>query len=276
MRNFWKDKKVWIVGASSGIGEGLVHSLVKQEAKLVISSRNEEKLMDLKHAFPASFIEVIPMDLEKHQELNTKANLAWDSLGGLDVIFLNAGMAVRDLVVETQTEVEKKIMDINFWGPVVLTKELIKLKNSETPLRLVVTSSLSGKYGVPKLAAYSASKHALHGYFDSLRAETAKTNLKIQLVIPGFVRTNITASGLRGDGSISGVMQKAMEKGMDPVVCAEGILKGVSLGKEEFMVGGKEKYTLLLHRFFPRWNRKLIRSNPIQRLEGFKRFFGFS
>jgi dehydrogenase/reductase SDR family member 7B len=276
MGNFWKDKRVWIIGASSGIGEGLVHSLVKQEAKLIISSRNQEKLMDLKRGSRKSYIEVIPLDLEKHQELDSIAQLAWDKLGGLDVIFLNAGMAVRDLVTETRTEVEKKIMDINFWGPVVLAKALIRLNNFEIPLRLVVTSSLSGKYGVPKLAGYSASKHALHGYFESLRAETAKTNLKIQLVIPGFVRTNITASGFRGDGSINGKMQTAMEKGMDPIACAERILLGVSLGKEEFLVAGKEKYTVLLHRFFPRWNRQLIRSNPLQRLRRLRSFFRIS
>lgn len=268
--SFWNEKRVWIIGASSGIGEGLVTVLAKNGARQLISARNESKLEELKTNFPNAEMVVFPVDVELLYELTTKAEEAWEFFGGLDYVFLNAGMSIRDLVTDSKLEVERKIMDINFWGPVAITKVLLEKRSSETPLHLVLTSSLSGKYGVPKLAAYAASKHAMQGYFDSLRAETFATGLFIHIVIPGFIRTDITVAGLRGDGSRSGKMQNALAEGMAPLDCAKGILKGLEKGKEEFTVGGAERFTIGLNRFFPGLMKKMIRSNPLQRLKQFQ------
>lgn len=264
---FWTQKRVWIIGASSGIGEGLVQILAEKGAKLIISARRESKLQQLKADYPNSELEVLSLDVELFSSLADKIDEAWDRFAGLDYVFLNAGMSVRDLVVESKLEIERKIMDINFWGPVAITKALLKKKALESSLHLVLTSSLSGKYGVPKLAAYSASKHAMQGYFDSLRAETSDTGLFIHVVIPGFIRTNITVAGLRGDGRKSGKMQNALAEGMAPLDCAKEILKGLEKGKEEFTVGGVERFTIGLNRFFPGLMKKMIRSNPLQRLK---------
>lgn len=264
---FWTKKRVWVVGASSGIGEGLVKALAKNGAQLVISARNESKLIELKDVFNSEKIEVLALDAESLEFLPEKAETAWQFFDGLDYVFLNAGMSVRDFAIESKLEVERKIMDINFWAPVGLAKELLKKRNPENQLHLVLTSSLSGKYGVPKLAAYAASKHAIQGYFDSLRAETFGSGLFVHIVIPGFIRTNITVDGLRGDGSKNGKMQEALAEGMDPEDCAKGILRGLELGKEEFVVGGAERFTVLLNRLFPSLMKKLIRSNPLQRIK---------
>ena len=271
---FWKNKRVWIIGSSSGIGEGLFHCLIKQGASVVISARRQERLELLAQSASSTRVRLLPLDVGYHEIIAQKVKEAWGCFGGLDVVFLNAGIAVRDRVEDTAIEVEKKLFNINFWGLVAVTKTIMSLKNPEETLHLAVTSSLSGKYGVPKLAAYSASKHALHGYFDSLRAENAQTNLKIHLVIPGFIRTDITVSGLRGDGSTSGKMQNALQKGMDPERCAELILKGIQKGKEEFAVGGMERFTVFFNRIFPGLNRLIIRSNPLQKLQRVKSFFG--
>lgn len=270
---FWTQKRVWIIGASSGIGEGLVQVLAEKGAKLIISARNEAKLNELGAQSSNAKTEVLSMDVELLPTLAEKSEKAWNVYGGLDYVFLNAGMSVRDLATESKLEVERKIMDINFWGPVAITKELLKKKDPESPLHLVLTSSLSGKYGVPKLAAYAASKHAIHGYFDSLRAETFGSGLHIHIVIPGFIRTNITVAGLRGDGSQSGKMQNALAEGMDPLTCAKGILIGLEKGKEEFVVGGSERFTIRLNRFFPGLMKKLIRSNPLQRIKKLQKSF---
>ncbi len=271
--SFWKDKRVWIVGASSGIGEGLVYSLAKSGAKLLLSSRNENRLLEIVKSLSASDIGVIPLDIGDHRQLNNLTQQAWETYSGLDVVFLNAGISVRDRVVDTEVEVEKKLMDVNFWGPVIISKKLLQLKTDQGQLHLVVTSSLSGKYGVPKLASYAASKHALHGYFESLRAETHGNGLFIHLAIPGFVRTDITVNGLNGDGSVNGKMQKALAKGMDPLTCAQDILVEVEKGKEEFVVGGMERHTVWLSRLFPGVMKKMIRSNPVQKLEKWKQYF---
>jgi short-subunit dehydrogenase len=264
---FWNQKRVWIIGASSGIGEGLVQILAEKGAKLIISARNETKLLELQTKLSITDLKILPADVEQLTTLSELTENAWGIFDGLDYVFLNAGMSVRDLVEESKLEVERKIMDINFWGPVAITKALLKKRDPESPLHLVLTSSLSGKYGVPKLAAYAASKHAIHGYFDSLRAETYGSELLIHIVIPGFIRTNITVAGLRGDGSQSGKMQNALAEGMDPMICAKGILKGLENGKEEFVVGGSERFTVGLNRFFPGLMKKIIRSNPLQRIK---------
>lgn len=264
--DFWINKRIWIVGASSGIGEGLVQILAGKGAKLILSARNEAKLQDLKAEFPGSEIQVFPLDVENLSSLPEKTAQVWQIFGGLDYVFLNAGMSVRDLVQDCKLDVERKIMDINFWGPVAITKQLLEKRTEQAPLHLVLTSSLSGKYGVPKLAAYAASKHAIQGYFDSLRSETFGSGLFIHLVIPGFIQTNITVAGLRGDGSKSGKMQNALAHGMDPKRCASGILRGLEKGKEEFAVGGTERFTVGFNRFFPGLMKVLIRSNPLQRI----------
>ena len=269
--DFWVHKRIWIVGASSGIGEGLARILAKNGARLVISARSESKLTELKNDNPGSEIEVFPLDVEELSSLSEKSDEAWRIFDGLDYVFLNAGMSVRDLVQDCKLEVERKIMDINFWGPVAITKRLLGKRREQVPLHLVLTSSLSGKYGVPKLAAYAASKHAIQGYFDSLRAETFGSGLFIHIVIPGFIQTNITVAGLRGDGTKSGKMQNALAHGMDPIRCAEKIVQGLEKGKEEFVVGGTERLTVPFNRYFPGLMKVLIRSNPLQRINKFRK-----
>ena len=270
----WKDKRIWVVGASSGIGEGLVNVLSKQGAKLIISSRRTELLNEIATLHPDTDIKVMYADMEKHAELPAIAQEAWNLFDGLDYIFLNAGMSVRDLVSETIVEAERKVMDINFWGPVTITKTLLPDLTDSRDVHIVLTSSLSGKYGVPKLASYAASKHALHGYFDSLRAETFQTGLKIHIAIPGFIKTNITVAGLRGDGSVNGQMQQTLEQGMDADQCAKIILKKLARGKEEFVVGGSERHTVFINRIFPGFTKRLIRSRPIKTIRNLKKKVG--
>ena len=270
----WNGKRIWVVGASSGIGKGLVNELSKRGSKLIISARRTELLQAIADVHSETEIKVLPADLEQHDELPAIAQKAWSIFGGLDYVFLNAGMSVRDLVSETMTEAERKVMDINFWGPVIITKELLPQFIKSNEAHIVVTSSLSGKYGVPKLASYAASKHALHGYFDSLRTETFKTGLKIHIAIPGFIKTNITVAGLKGDGTVNGQMQQSLEKGMDADKCAEIILKNLAKGKEEFVVGGSERHTVFINRLFPGLTKRMIRSRPLKTMRNLRKRVG--
>jgi short-subunit dehydrogenase len=141
--------------------------------------------------------------------------------------------------------------------------------------QIVVTSSLSGKYGVPLLSAYSASKHALHGFFESLRAEIHKENIKITIVIPGFVKTSISENALTGDGSQFGKMLEVNEKGISAELCAGKILDAVAKGKEEVFVGGTESFTLLMSRLFPVTFSRFIRNHPMKKLRRVKGYFMF-
>ncbi|WP_194776565.1 SDR family NAD(P)-dependent oxidoreductase [Pararhodonellum marinum] len=267
----WQDKRIWIVGASSGIGAGLVKALATKEAKLVLSSRRANLMQELADEFPHVDIKLLAADMEDIEVLPEIAGKAWDFFGGLDYVFFNAGLSLRDPVTLAQIEAEKKIMQVNFWAPVILTKALLPLLLTLPESHLVLTSSLSGKFGVPKLSAYAASKHALHGYFESLRTETHQTGLKIHFAIPGFINTDITFSGIKGDGSPYAKRQESLAQGMDPDICAQKILRQLEKGKEEFAIGGMEKHMVWFHRLFPSLSKKLMRSNPVRQFRELKK-----
>jgi dehydrogenase/reductase SDR family protein 7B len=157
-------------------------------------------------------------------------------------------------------------MNINFISNVVLSKELLPLMRAKKQGCFVVTSSLCGKFGIPKLGAYSASKHALHGFFESLRAEYECDGVKVTMITAGLVRTNITLNALRGNGTIYGKMQESIASGISPEDCANGIIKAVAKGKYEALVGAFEKYSVLIKRFFPGILRMSITKHPMKKL----------
>ena len=130
----------------------------------------------------------------------------------------------------------------------------------------IVTSSLCGKFGIPKLSAYSASKHALHGFFESLRAEYEPDGIKVTMITAGLVKTDITVHALKGNGTIYGKMQASVAGGISPEACAGEIVKAVAAGKYEALIGGIEKYSVLIKRFFPGLLRMAITRHPMKKL----------
>jgi short-subunit dehydrogenase len=125
----------------------------------------------------------------------------------------------------------------------------------------VAISSLSGKFGVPLRTAYSASKHALHGFFDALRAEVFEHNIKVTLICPGFIKTNISVNALVGQGQKHGVMDENQNKGLTPEQAAKKILSAVEKGKREVAFGGTEAIAVYLKRFFPGVLARILRNN---------------
>jgi short-subunit dehydrogenase len=205
------NKVCWITGASSGIGASLAIELSKLGAKLILSSRNYTNLEKIKsRCTDPDKIIIKQLDLENIDELPNIAEQVWNSSEGIDFVFLNAGFAVRDMVANINMDLFSKIMKVNFFSSVQISKSLLPLMVKKGSGAFIVTSSLSGKYGVPKLSAYSASKHALHGYFESLRAEYTHAGIQVTMVVPGLVKTNISVNAIRGDGQPYGKMQKAI------------------------------------------------------------------
>jgi dehydrogenase/reductase SDR family protein 7B len=263
-------KVCWITGASSGIGESMAKALSGQGASLILSSRTEDKLIKVKNecAHPSA-VAILPCDMEDTSSLPDVAQSAWNTFQKLDYVFLNAGMAVRDTVVNTETRILLKIMNANFLGAATIARSLLPLMIQRGSGTFVVTSSLSGKYGIPKLSAYAASKHALHGFFSSLRAEYAREGIKVSMVIPGLIKTGISIHALTGEGKPYGKMMESLATGMSPDECAEKILKGVWKGKNEVIVGKSEKLSLLLNRLFPSLMAWIIRNHPLEKLRKF-------
>jgi dehydrogenase/reductase SDR family member 7B len=263
----FNNKTCWITGASSGIGAAIAQSLNEMGANLILSARNREGLESVKASCPyPGKILILPCDLENTQSLPSVALKAWSLLQGIDYVFLNAGMAVRDMIINTDMEMVQKVMNINFFSNVILSKTLLPLMRLRGKGCFVVTSSLSGKFGIPQLGAYSASKHALHGFFETLRAEYERDGIRVTMITAGLIKTNITLNALKGNGSIYGKMQKSIAAGIPAEVCAHQIIKAVARGRCEALVGGVEKYSVLIKRFFPGLLRMGITKHPVRKL----------
>ncbi|MEJ6792634.1 MAG: SDR family oxidoreductase [Lacinutrix sp.] len=256
----FNNKVVWITGASSGIGKHLAIELSRQGAKIILSSRNIETLKTVKQLCEnPENVKLIALDIEDYTNLKSKVDSAITLFETIDIIVNNAGISQRALARETDIAVDKRLMDINYLGTVALTKLILPhfIKNKSG--QIVVTSSIVGKIGTPLRSSYAASKHALHGFFDSLRAELQQDNITITLICPGFVNTNVSLNALTGDGSPQQKMDKATKNGIAPnyfaILMAKAILKK---RQEVYIAGFKEKLAVYTKRFFPKILSKMI------------------
>jgi len=261
----FQNKVVWITGASAGIGEAVAREFARHGAKLVLSGRKPAELERVQKeiGFTDSDCLVLPMDLLEFDKAPELVQKVLSHFGRIDIIFNNAGVSQRSLLAETKFEVDQQLINTNFLGTVALTKAVLPVMIKQQNGHIAVISSLVGKFGTPKRSSYSASKHALHGFFDTLRAEHFQDNIKVTIVCPGFIRTNVSINALTGDGRAQGTMDDATGKGISAEECARRIVKGMAKGKEELLVGKSEIYAVLVKRFFPGIFSKLIRKAKV-------------
>lgn len=258
---YFYQKRVWITGASSGIGEALSKAFAATGAHLVISARNERELQRVAAdcaSLGASSVIVKTLDLSDHQSIPGAVQQIIQQTGKLDILVNNGGISQRGLAKDTALEVDKQIMNINYFGTLAMTKAVLPVMLTHQLGHIVTITSLTGKFGAPLRSSYAASKHALHGFFDSLRAELSATPIKVTLICPGYVRTNISINALKGDGAAQGTMDDATNKGMDPDVLAQKILRDIESGKLEVYYGGKEVLGVYLKRFLPNYFAKIV------------------
>jgi short-subunit dehydrogenase len=257
-----KGKVVWITGASSGIGAALAIAMARAGARLILSARREEKLKAVASQCEKLGVEarVLPLDLAELEALRGKADAAWDMFKRVDILVNNGGIGQRALALETDIAVDQAIMRTNYLGTVALTKALLPRMIDRNIGQIVVTSSVLGKYGIQRRSAYAASKHALHGFFDSLRCElrAAGKNLTVSLICPGWVHTDISRSALEGDGTPHEKLSPGQKSGMSPEVFATKMMRAIRKDVEEAAIGGKEAWAVLAKRFVPGYlNKKL-------------------
>jgi short-subunit dehydrogenase len=251
------NKVIWLTGASSGIGEALAYALAGKGAKLILSARRKEQLERVKGNCPAHVqpnIRILPIDITQPDTLKLCTEAALQFYGRIDILINNAGVSQRSLAKETSIEVDRKIMDVNYFGTVELTKHLVPYFIHQQSGHLVTVSSVTGKFGTPYRSGYAASKHALHGFFDSLRAELwkdTKGKVKVTMICPGFIHTPITYSALTGNGKPLGKMDEATFKGKPATWCAKKIIRAIENNKREAYIGGIEVIAVYLQRFFP-------------------------
>jgi dehydrogenase/reductase SDR family protein 7B len=254
MHSTFKDKVIWITGASSGIGEALAYAFSAGGAKLILSSRRMEELERVKKAcVNAGEVRVLPLDLVDIASLGAKTKEAIGLFGQIDIMVHNGGVTQRSLVIETGLDVHRQVMELDYFSYVALTKELLPHFVERRAGHFVVMSSVMGKIGTPMRSAYAAAKHALHGFFDCLRAEVSPVGVKVTVLTPGYIRTNISKFALNKDGGKLGKVSADIEKGLEPDKAAEQILRAVADGAFESYIGkfGMERVALWLNRWAP-------------------------
>lgn len=253
-------KTVWITGASSGIGEALAIEWSRRGARVILSARNVAELERVRSlcANPSAHF-VKPLDVTDGAAVSEVAADVLREVGAVDVLVHSAGVSQRSLAAETPLAVDRAIMELNYFGTIALTKAVLPSMLARQSGTIVPISSVIGYVGIPTRSAYSASKHALHGFFEALRAETAKDGIRVTMVVPGYVRTWVSNNALKADGTPHGVMDDTHLKAMLPEVAAKKIINAVESGKAEVRLGGKEIHAVLLRRFVPGLLRRIVR-----------------
>ena len=216
----YQNQVIWITGASSGVGEGLAKAFAEQNAKLIISARRIEELERVKSEIGGTDCFVLPQDVTDYANLPEKISTAMNRYGHLDMMVCNAGITQNSRVEETSLDTYRKIMEVDFFAVVKQVQEILPIFVQQRSDHFVLTSSVAGKYGIPRMSAYVAAKHALHGFADTLRAEVAADDIRVTSLILADVRSQVNAKALTGDGlpvdgdpnEISGVMD-AVEAG---------------------------------------------------------------
>lgn len=248
----FKDKVVWITGASSGIGEHLAYAFAKQGANLALSARKVKTLEQVKsNCIDPDKVLIVPLDVSDFEAAPIVAEQIISHFGYISILVNNAGISQRAYVKDTLLEVDQRVMNVNFMGTVAVTKAALPSMVRQRFGQIIVISSVMGKIGTPLRSAYAASKHALHGYFDCLRLEVIDDNINVTIICPGYVNTNVTINALKGDGSANNAKSDSNSSGLPPDVFAEKALRAIAKQKQEVIIGGKETFTIYIKRFFP-------------------------
>lgn len=261
----FKDKVVWITGATSGIGEQLAYAFAGQGARLVLSGRREEELERVQKNCPETTeVLLLPMDITRFDEAPEWTAKVIAHFGYISLLVNNAGISQRSLAKDAPLSMDQQVMAVNFFGTVALTKAVLPYMLKQQFGHIVVASSVMGKIGTPLRSAYAASKHALHGFFDSLRAEVHDDNIKVAILVPGFVKTDISINALRPDKPEYRNLPDSTRQGLDPADFARIALRAIAAEKQEALIAGpRETLAVYINKFLPRLFARIIRKAKV-------------
>ncbi len=247
-----KNKVVIITGATSGIGEACALVFGNEGAKVVITGRSPEKLELATKKLQDAGIEVFPVLADAGSEADNK-RMAEDVIrefGQIDILINNAGISMRALFQDIDLQVFKKVMNTNFWGTVYATKyclpAILESKGS-----IIGISSVNGYRVTPARTAYTASKYAMNGFFESLRTEVMKKGVHVLVACPGFTSSNIRNNALKADGTVQGESPRDENQMMSPNKVAESILAATLKRKRDLVLTLQGKLLVFLNKWLP-------------------------
>lgn len=259
----FKDKVVWITGASSGIGAELAKQLAKQGARLVLTARSADKLAEVKKSCPTD-CSVLPADLYQSDSLEALTKQAISTYGQIDVVIHSAGISQRSLATETDMKVYRELMEINFFSAVAITRYLLPHFEERNTGHIVALSSMAGLMGFPMRTGYAAAKHAVKGYFETLQTELLNTNIHTTIVSPGRINTPISMSALTKDGTPHSQMDDGQLNGIPVDTCAEKILDGVAKNKKHIVIATGERLLWWFWWFIPNLYYRIAHKKGMQ------------
>ena len=282
---YFRNKRVLITGASSGIGKAIAEELVSLDVgvRLILASRRLDVLEALATTLRArnssNEIAVVQLDIG---DLDAVPHAAAEVLAkfddGLDMLVNNAGISTRAMAHKSPFALDERLMRIDFLGHIALTKELLPSLLAHSGTHIVNISSIAGKLGAALRSAYCAAKFALIGHFDAMRAELAFLdfdNISITNVCPGSVRTDVAKNSVLQSGKRMGISDGNIASGMDARRCAALILRGMSHRQDELWISKfpKEKLALGAAHFWPSLANKLLKGGMAkQRMLGTLQF----
>ncbi len=258
MSDFFKNKVVAVTGGSDGIGKALVDALLTAGAKVATCGRNQDKLYDLQVKHSSFPIHTVVADVSDYNDCRKFIDSTLTVFGNIDILINNAGISMRALLKDTEIEVIRKVMDINFYGAVYCTKlalpYIIQQKGT-----VVGISSIAGYRGLPGRSGYSASKFALNGWLEAVRTELIDSDVNVMWVCPGFTSSNIRNAALNSKGQAQG--ESPLDEGslMSAEECATHILKAIEKRKRTLVLTFRGKQTVFMNKFFPSWADKLVK-----------------
>ncbi len=252
-KDIFSNRVVWITGGSSGIGEALVYAFVRAGSRVVASSNDPEGLARvIKNCagLKGSAI-AVPFDLSDTSGIERLASEVVNKEGRVDMLLNIGGVSQRALIKETPLWLDRRIMEINYFGTIALTKAVLPYMINNGGGHIAATSSITGRFGFPLRSAYSASKQALHGFFETLLLEHKNDNIRVSVLIPGRVRTSISLHALTASGKEHGLMDDGQAGGVTPEKAAEQIIRGLSRNRREILVGSSELMMLKIRKYLP-------------------------
>lgn len=251
--NDFKGKTIWITGASSGIGKAVAIEISKNRAHLILSGRNETALREVaeKCMKNGSTAETIAFDLGDEISVNNAAQTVLSKTTRIDALYQFGGISQRSFAGETPLVIDRKIFEVNYFGTIALAKAVLPGMIENGGGHIAVTSSIVGKFGFPYRSAYSASKHALHGFFESLRAENSTRNIRVSVIIPGRIKTSISVNAIDKYGKPYSRTDEGQSNGIPAEKSARIICRKLKKEKEEILFGGKEIIMVHIRRFLP-------------------------
>ncbi len=247
----YKGKTAWITGASSGIGAELAKQFAGEGARVIISSHEAEELEGVRKQLEtiSSDVHAVVFNLGNPDEVLSTAEKVLKDFGRVDILMNNGGISTRAMAIETPLEIDRRVMEIDYFSGVILTKALLPKMIENGYGHIGVTSTISGKFGFPLRSAYSAAKHALFGFYKSVWAENNKEGIRVTIFSPGRVRTNISLHALEKDGKEHGKMDPGQAKGITPEKCARKMIRSMKRNRKDVLIGGTELVMVWIHKY---------------------------